>query len=676
MHKGKGKRNELLKFLSLSSSRFLYSAPLINLRLRTEGFQKIEAEFCIQKSMLYPRFNFRLHSMAAAALLSIPLSTSTKASRALVVSGWNQSSTQKSKLAKSTNNSPVPKSYSNVHRWAQKQEENVKLLVRQVVNEYQRAMNTLIDHLYIPSDETVPFIQGNFAPVAEIGEKVRIELVEGEIPKDFPPGCYVRNGPNPRFGANQNLDSPLFGGKTLYSWFEGEGMLHATYFEEDGSIWYNNRYVETESFKLETKLGRTYLPTMDERSSPGARFNRLLNVVRFGHPQRDLCSTSIFEHAGHVIATAEGGRAFEIDISDLSTKGEYTCYGHWNRRFFGPHPKIHPETKQLVVYGFDIKKPYYILSVISDEFQGKKLLNKIDLDLDKLILMHDIGITERYIIVYDFPMVMDIPSMLLKGESIVTLDLQAESRIGVIPLTGNNRSVKWFNVDTTCLTHHANSYEDGDEIVVHGLVTCNLQLVAVPRDIDHLEWYSRGMTLEHQNNYKVKIANIDGKLFEHLHEWRLNLKTGEVTERNISQYKFPLEVPRINENFTGKKYKYVYAASEDIEASKAKGFPMYGKLVKIDVSQKNEDSKLVQFHDVADNTIYSEPVFVARPGSTEEDDGWIVTYVHNEATNISEMIIIDAQNFDEEPLARISLPQRVPYGFHGTYIKKKKKSIL
>lgn len=88
-------------------------------------------------------------------------------------------------------------------------------------------------------------------------------------------------GPNAKFGASQNLDSPLLGGTTYYSWFEGEGMLHGTYIEKDGSIWYMNRYVETDSFKMEKELGRkVYLPTMDEKSTPGLRFNRMINLVR------------------------------------------------------------------------------------------------------------------------------------------------------------------------------------------------------------------------------------------------------------------------------------------------------------------------------------------------------------------------------------------------------------
>jgi hypothetical protein len=37
-------------------------------------------------------------------------------------------------------------------------------------------------------------MQGNFAPVEEIGEIREISDIAGEIPADFPEGVYLRNG--------------------------------------------------------------------------------------------------------------------------------------------------------------------------------------------------------------------------------------------------------------------------------------------------------------------------------------------------------------------------------------------------------------------------------------------------------------------------------------------------
>jgi len=62
-----------------------------------------------------------------------------------------------------------------------------------------------------------------------------------------------------------------------------------------------------------------------------------------------------------------------------------------------------------------------------------------------------------------------------------------------------------------------------------------------------------------------------------------------------------------------------------------------------------------------------EPVFVARPGSNVEDDGWVVTFVHDGNDDSAEFVVLDAQNFDRGYVARVRLPQRVPFGFHGNW---------
>ena len=41
-----------------------------------------------------------------------------------------------------------------------------------------------------------------------------------------------------------------------------------------------------------------------------------------------------------------------------------------------------------------------------------------------------------------------------------------------------------------------------------------------------------------------------------------------------------------------------------------------------------------------------EPVFVGRPGGTDEDDGWLVTFVHDLPPARPEFVVLDAQDFD------------------------------
>lgn len=64
----------------------------------------------------------------------------------------------------------------------------------------------------------------------------------------------------------------------------------------------------------------------------------------------------------------------------------------------------------------------------------------------------------------------------------------------------------------------------------------------------------------------------------------------------------------------------------------------------------------------------SEPVFVPKAHAEAEDDGYLLSYIFDQDTESSELMILDAQNVSAEPIACIDLPQRVPFGFHGSWI--------
>lgn len=63
-----------------------------------------------------------------------------------------------------------------------------------------------------------------------------------------------------------------------------------------------------------------------------------------------------------------------------------------------------------------------------------------------------------------------------------------------------------------------------------------------------------------------------------------------------------------------------------------------------------------------------ESVFVPWPGATEEDDGYLMSYVYDASAGTSELVILDAGAVEEEPVARVLIPARIPYGFHGAWV--------
>jgi carotenoid cleavage dioxygenase len=75
-----------------------------------------------------------------------------------------------------------------------------------------------------------------------------------------------------------------------------------------------------------------------------------------------------------------------------------------------------------------------------------------------------------------------------------------------------------------------------------------------------------------------------------------------------------------------------------------------------------------QAHDFGRDATAGEAVFVPATAGGAEDDGYVFAYVHNPDRNASDLVILAAQDFTAEPVARVHLPARIPLGFHGSWI--------
>ena len=75
----------------------------------------------------------------------------------------------------------------------------------------------------------------------------------------------------------------------------------------------------------------------------------------------------------------------------------------------------------------------------------------------------------------------------------------------------------------------------------------------------------------------------------------------------------------------------------------AEYMPKFGGLAKLHFArqdEKNSSAARVEYHMFGDNIFCSGAAFVPKQFGLEEDDGWIVTFVHNEHTNISQVIFL------------------------------------
>lgn len=114
------------------------------------------------------------------------------------------------------------------------------------------------------------------------------------------------------------------------------------------------------------------------------------------------------------------------------------------------------------------------------------------------------------------------------------------------------------------------------------------------------------------------------------------------------------------------------------------GYPKMRGVVKLDLSLLDDDDGgdcTVGGHMYGEGCYGSEPVFVAREADNatveeEEDDGYLLSYVHNENTKESELLVMDAKSPSLESVAVVKLPQRVPHGFHAIFVKQSELPII
>ncbi|XP_076895699.1 carotenoid 9,10(9',10')-cleavage dioxygenase 1-like [Bidens hawaiensis] len=529
-------------------------------------------------------------------------------------------------------------------------------------------LNTLVDSLFKFVDQPMLPSQKNFSPVEEREERVKVDCGQGEIPEDFPEGVYIRNGANPLFGGLKYAVSVF--GKTDNIWIEGEGMLHALYFtksaEGNWSFCYKNRYVETETYKMERDRKRPCFLPVVSGDPIAALASTILNLLRFGIVNKIMSNTNVFEHGGKYYSVAENYVPQEIDLSSLETYGNWNLNGAWSRPFTS-HPKKVPGTGELITTGFEPSKPYCVMGVISAD--GKDLIHKLDLQLDHCSLFHEVGVTKKYNILIDSMLTIS-PERVMKGGQLFKYEKEKQARIAVIPRYGDADSIKWFHIEPCCTYHLMNSFEDGNEVVVRG---CKADAAIIPGpewDEDKFDWFSKGFIFKPVNSDN---AGNDGLLFTSIREWRLNMETLEVKERDLTGSEYSMDFPMINADFTGLKHKYGYTQVINSDASSESAKTKYGGLAKLYFEEKTEENShgerniKMEYHWLPENNFCSGSAFVSKPGAIDEDDGWIVTFAHDEETEISYVLVIDAKQFTGEPIAKINLPQRVPYGHHGSF---------
>jgi carotenoid cleavage dioxygenase len=295
---------------------------------------------------------------------------------------------------------------------------------------------------------------------------------------------------------------------------------------------------------------------------------------------------------------------------------------------YAAHPKVDPATGCLhaIAYYWGLPHLQYVVVGPDCAVQQVEAVEVADGPM-----VHDCSITERWMVVYDLPVVFDLDGALAGATLPYRWAEGRAARVGLLPLHGRGDEVRWFEVAPSYVFHPVNAFDDGDRVV--------LDVVRYERMFsDHLLGPDDGTPL--------------------LWRWTIDTVTGAVTEEQLSD--LPMEFPRVDERVVGRPHRWAYASTV---GSSEQENDFGGHLVRVD-AKSGEATPI----DLGPGRVGGEWVHVPRHADAAEDDGWLLSLVHDGPSGRGELVVLAAADPAGDPVARVLLPNRVPLGFHGNWV--------
>jgi carotenoid cleavage dioxygenase-like enzyme len=146
-----------------------------------------------------------------------------------------------------------------------------------------------------------------------------------------------------------------------------------------------------------------------------------------------------------------------------------------------------------------------------------------------------------------------------------------------------------------------------------------------------------------------------------LHRWTVDTTTGTATDVQVDE-RPDMELPSRDLRRTGREHRHGYF----VQNRPAEGTVDLGGVIKHDY--RTGDRRVWEPGPTEHG---GEWLFVADEAGDADDEGWLLSYLHDEASRRSRFVVLDATDVEAGPVASVALPQRVPYGFHATWVSER-----
>jgi carotenoid cleavage dioxygenase-like enzyme len=427
-------------------------------------------------------------------------------------------------------------------------------------------------------------------------------------------GSLIRTGP-----AKWEI-----GTRTMRHWFDGFAMLHR-FGIADGRVSYANRFLKTRAYRAAKETGDI---AFQEFATDPCRslFQRFVSL--FSPKISDNANVNLAKLGERFVSMTETPLPVEFDAETLETVGvAYEVPGELSTA----HPHLDRPTGGLLNYAAKLgPRNRYRFFLLRPDSSDPEVLAQ--LPVRKPAYVHSFGLTERWIVLAEFPFVVNPISIPLSGRPYIEnyrWKPERGTRFTLIDRSTGEPTGP-FETEPFFAFHHVNSFERNGEVVVD---------ISTYRDAELIRQF-----------YLERLRAGEPVAAPELRRFRISPQRNTVQSERLTEE--GLELPRINyERCNERHYRYAWGHGL--------GSSWMDHILKADL-ERGETTKWEE-----QGCYPGEPVFVAAPDAGDEDAGVLLSIVFDSRTGGSFLLVLDARDLSE--IARAEAPHHVPFGFHGQF---------
>ncbi|CAA0820389.1 carotenoid cleavage dioxygenase 7 [Striga hermonthica] len=536
------------------------------------------------------------------------------------------------------------------------------------------------------------------------------------LPADFPLGTYYLAGPGMFEDDHGSTVHPL----------DGHGYLRAFTFlcgaHGQVVVEFAARYVETESRAAERDPA-----TGEWRFTHRGPFSVLRGGgggnLMAGNTKvmKNVANTSVVRWGGRLLCLWEGGDPYEVEEGTLTTVGNFPeagggrsaaaqCDGGGEALTGVDLLDVAANMLKPILYGVFKMPPKRVLShykidalrnrllIMSCnaedmllprsnftfyEFDSNfKLLQSQDFCIPDHLMIHDWAFTDSHYILFGNRVKLDVAGSMAAvcglSPMISALSLnpsKSTTPIYLLPRFPNNseqpnRPLRDWKIPIESpsqmwVLHMANAFEergvDGNLEIQIQASSCSYQWFNFQKMFGY-DWQSGKLDPSMMN-----LEQGQEKLLPHLIQVKITLDSHGACKNcqvnDLSQWKKPSDFPVINQDFSGKKNKFVYAATSSGSRRALPHFP-FDTVVKL-----NTTNKSTLTWSTGRRKFIGEPIFIAKRDKKDEDDGYLLVVEYAVSNKKCYLVVLDSKMIGRNNalVARFEVPRHLnfPLGFHG-----------